>query len=499
MKTVSQPRAVLYLRLSAVVDDSTSIDRQDRDLRAHAERQGWTVSGILVDEGISGRKARANATEAVRLIADDEADVLAVWKLDRFTRQGWDGLGELSRALDARKAANNPALFVALQDGLTSDQSAFRLIAGVLSEVARSEADNAAARLKNSIAYRKTVTNKYAGGAAIPFGYRSVPAPDGVGRVLIHDEEEAALVREVTGRILDGAETLSRIAADLQAREIPTSKSPARRALRAGEPADGLDRGIWRTSTIRSLFTSDLLLGRVTHAGDLIRDADGLPASIWPPLLDLATLEALRARIGYPLQGSPDARPVNRRAARLLSGIAFCAVCGSKMYVTSSSGKPIYACRASWNNEPCPSPKIHAVALEDLVSQRFLAFAGRWPEFETIESSDSTSTEASLKEIEGALREATAAMLDDGSDVAALAARIGTLKARRDELRALPATKTATNVRTGRTLGEAWDSAVEDAAKRKILAVGLDSVMVAPTTNRRAPIDPDRVSFNWLS
>ncbi|UYL87654.1 serine integrase [Arthrobacter phage VResidence] len=489
------PRAVLYLRLSAVVDDSTSIDRQERDLRAHAERQGWTVERVLVDEGISGRKARAKAAEAVRLIADEEADVLAVWKLDRFTRQGWDGLGELSRALDRRKHDGRPALFVALQDGLTSDQSAFRLIAGVLSEVARSEADNAAARIKNSISYRKTTTNKYAGGAAVPFGYRSIPAPDGVGRVLIHDPEEAAIVREVAARILEGVEPLSRIGADLQARGVPTSKSPARRALRSGEPADGLDRGIWRTSTLRSLFTSDLLLGRVKHHGDLIRDADGLPASVWPPLLDLATLEALRAR----LKGSEDRPKVKGRAARLLSGLAYCAVCDSRMYVTTSSGKPIYACASSWNSGSCPSPKINALGLEDHVSARFLAFAGDWPEVETITEADSSTTEATLREVEAALREATAAMLEDDADLPAIAARIGALKARRAELRALPAVTSSRTVPTGRTLAEAWAESGTDDVKRSLLLEALDSVTIAPATSRRSPIDPERVTFLWNS
>lgn len=489
------PRVVLYLRLSAVVDDSTSIDRQEKDLRAHAARQGWTVVRVLVDEGISGRKARAKAAEAVRLIADDEADVLAVWKLDRFTRQGWDGLGELSRALDARKHAGRPALFVALQDGLTSDQSAFRLIAGVLSEVARSEADNAAARIKNSIQYRKLTTSKYTGGAAVPFGYRSIPAPDGVGRVLIHDPEEAAIVREVTARLLPGVEPLSRICADLQARGIPTSKSPARRALKAGESAKGLSRGLWRASTLRSLFTSDLLLGRVRHHGDLIRDEDGLPLSVWPPLLDLATLEALRAR----LAASDDRPKVKGRAARLLSGIAFCAVCEAKMYVTTSSGRPVYACRSSWNAVPCPSPKINALGLEDHVSARFLAFAGGWPEVETITATDHSATNAALREVEAALREATGAMLEDGADLPAIAARIGALKARRDELRAIPANTTARTVLTGRTLAEAWTDATSDEVKRSLLLYALDSVTVAPTASRRSPIDPDRVAFRWNS
>lgn len=521
----STPKAVLYLRLSAVVEDSTSLDRQEKDLRAHAERQGWQIIAVLVDEGISGRKARAKATQAVQMIADGAADVLAVWKLDRFTRQGWNGLGALSEALDARKASGSPALFVALQDGLTSEQAAFRLIAGVLSEVARTEADNAATRVKSSISHRKTSANKYTGGAAVPFGYSSVPAPDGVGRVLVHNAKEAAIVREVADRILAGIEPLSRIAADLQARGVYTSKSPARRARNAGEPHAELDPGLWRASTLRSLFTSDLLLGRVVHHGDLIRDADGLPASVWAPLIDLATLEALRRRLGdLPAQARrnaerrnkrkailkanpnadvsdllPTGRNSNRkgRATRLLSGVAFCAVCGEKLYVTTSSGKAIYACRSSWNSVECPSPKINAEALEDYVAERVLAVAGDWPEIETTESADATAKEAALKEIEAALREASAAMMDDDADLGALAARIGTLKARRQELRDTPAEVTTTTRPTGRTLADVW--AADDSAdwRRSVILWALDHVAVAPTTSRRSPIDPERVAFFW--
>src|SRR5690606_31187945 len=265
-------RAVLYLRLSALSDDSTSIVRQEADLRALAEREGWEVVRILVDERISGRKARENAEEAGRMIRDGEADVLAVWKLDRFTRQGWDGLGDLSRALDARRVdaergQGTPGLFWALQDGLTSEQNSFRLIAGVLSEVARTEAENTSTRARSAMHYRRTVTNRFAGGGSVPFGYSSVPAGGGFRRVLVVNPEEAAVVREVAERLLDGVEPLWRIARDLTDRGVPTSKSAARRAARKGEATDGLDRGRWTASTIRALWTADSLAGRVVHRG----------------------------------------------------------------------------------------------------------------------------------------------------------------------------------------------------------------------------------------
>jgi hypothetical protein len=421
------------------------------------------------------------------------------------------------------------------------------MIAGVLSEVAKTEADNAATRVKSSIAHRKTSLNKYAGGAAIPFGYRSIPAPDSVGRVLVQNAYEAAIVREVADRLLAGVEPLSKIAADLQTRGIPTSKSVYRQADLSGEDREAVllrikqkaqdeeerdgkvskataqalayPAGLWRASTIRSLWTSDLLLGRVVHHGDLVRDADGLPASVWQPILDLATLEALRKRLGdLPeqarrrakrreiLERDPSAdvshlkttdRKPKGRAARLLSGVAFCAKCGNKLYVTTSSGKPIYACRSSWNSVECSSPKINAEALENFVTERVLAFAGDWPEIETIEHADTAATDAALREVEAALREASAAMLDDDADVVALASRIGALKTRRAELRDVPVEVTMTTRPTGRTLAEAWSADEDTDWRRSVLLWALDHVTVAPTTSRRSPIDPERVSFQW--
>lgn len=501
---MTQPRAVLYLRLSAVVDDSTSIVRQEADLRAEAQRRGWRIVDVLVDAATSGRKTRAKAEQAVQAIADGSADVLAVWKLDRFTRQGWDGLGALSRALDQRPEA----LFLALQDGLSSDQSAFRLIAGVLSEVARSEADNAAARIKSSIAHRKTVAGKYAGGSAVPFGYRSAPAEDGVGRVLVIDPGEADIVREVARRLLDGGESLTAIARDVAQRGIPTSKSPARRAIRSGADPEGLDRGIWRPSTVRNIWTSDHLAGRVAHHGDFIKDADGLPATVWPPVIDLSTLDALRRRMNWqPRPGSPaskyfipatERQPQRRRAARLLSGLAYCAHCDGKMYVTTSSGKPVYACKSSRNGIECPSPKVDALALEQFVTAEFLAAVGSANEVETTEETTGADVSAQLAEVDALIRETANRMTDDDADVTALSARLGTLKATRATLKATPVTTRTISRPTGRTLAQAWAGAELDIdTQRRLLLGAVDHVAVSPA-NRGARV-AGRARVMWSS
>ena len=78
----ARKRAALYLRLSETSDASTSIARQEADLKDLAEREGWKVVHVLTHDGVSGRKEREKATEALRLLASGEVDVLAVWKLD---------------------------------------------------------------------------------------------------------------------------------------------------------------------------------------------------------------------------------------------------------------------------------------------------------------------------------------------------------------------------------------------------------------------------------
>lgn len=505
---VSPPRAVLYLRLSALADDSTSIARQRRDLHALAEREGWNVVAEFADEGKSGRVARKAAADAVAMIADNEADVLATWKLDRFTRQGWDGLGEVTRALDARAAEGRPARFVALQDGLSSDSPAFRLVAGVLSEVARSEAENTAARQRSAIAYRRQV-GKFTGGT-VPFGYRSVPAPDGVGRVLVQSKFEAAIVREVAAALLGRKDSLSGIAASLNERGIYAPRSEARRALLEGESPEGKDQGKWRAASIRNMWAgSEHLTGRVILHGDYVRDENGLPRTVWPPILTPAEQAAIREAVNFTppaearkrmhFTADPKRRP-GVRAARLLSDVAYCGKCGEKLYVTTSNGRPVYSCSSKWRGAAdCGGVTVDADALDDYVSARFLSVAGDWAEVAPVDDS-AAQREQLLADIDAAIGEATDRMRDDSADVVALAKQLAALKLERQAVREQPLPPAEPQL-TGRTLRDVWESDSSTAWRRAVLGKALDHVDIGPATVRRKGqrLDPERVTFYWNS
>lgn len=484
-------RAVLYLRLSVSDDASTSISRQESDLRALAEREGWQVVAVLTDDGISGRKARANADEALRMIRDGEAEALAVWKLDRWTRQGLSAVGALVAVLDASPAA----LFVALQDGLRSDQAAWRIIASVLAEVARMEAENTATRVRSSIRALKHA-GRWAGGVP-PLGYRSAPAVDGApGRVLVVDEGEAAVLTRYAERVVAG-ESLSRLARDLTAEGFPQARSEWRLALTRGEDPTGLSRGSWPVTTLRQALTSETLVGRVSHHGEILRGDDGRPLTVWPPAIDPVLFTRVRATL--PDLGTRG--PARRRAARLLSGVLYCGSCGRKLYTgTDSRGVGRYRCPARLAGASCPVYTVAAGPAETAVAEAYLSIVGDHPERVEVVTGAAEEIEDALAEIEEALRDVSARLTEDDSDPAALLAQIGALKVRRAEIRATPAVTRSEWRETGRTYREAWEAEDND-GRRRLLLSALDHVDVMPldVTARGRRFSPERLRYYWNS
>lgn len=482
-------RLVTYLRLSNLTEDSTSIARQRADLDAWAAREGLELVRELADEGVSGRLSRANAAEALRMLRDREADVLAVWKLDRWTRQGVRAVADLVDVLDATPGSR----FMALSDGLDSTTPAWRIVASVLAEVGRTEAENVSLRFRSSLVHRRKL-GRFTGGT-LPYGYASVPATDGApGRVLVPEPHELAVVEELAERIL-GGESLVSITQSLTLRGEPTARSAFRAAASHGRPTEGLARGVWHVTALSGLMTSVHLLGRARHRGELLTDEDGLPRQLWEPLVAPETFALLRARLG---DRSAPREPRERRvkAARLLSGLVFCAYCGSKLYVRKTS-LVVYECSRRSQGEACPGPSVSADAIERFVEARYLAVVGRHPELELIESAR-TSSEVDLADVELALRDAAASLTSDLADVPAVLARMENLKAVRAELQAAPV-EVQTVVRpTGRTLAEAW-AAAELTKRQQLLGEAVEHVELSKSERRGGSFDAGRVRVLWAS
>jgi DNA invertase Pin-like site-specific DNA recombinase len=91
-------RIALYLRVSTA---EQTVENQQRELEAVAERHGWNVVAVFTDAGISGTKGREKRPgydHLCRGIARREFDQVAAWSVDRLGRSLQDlvaFLGEL--------------------------------------------------------------------------------------------------------------------------------------------------------------------------------------------------------------------------------------------------------------------------------------------------------------------------------------------------------------------------------------------------------------------
>src|SRR3712207_2102845 len=461
------PRAVLYCRISESDDVSTSIAGQETDLRERAERDGWSVVDVLKDDGISGGISRAKADRALDMLRTGEADILAVWKADRWSRQGLRAVADLDDVLEERPAAR----FVAHMDALDSRDASFDAIFGILAVMARIERKNTKVRVTASIA-RLRRDGRYAGGN-LPYGYRSIKNPEGFGRVLVENETEAEIVREAAARVLTGESTYS-VVRELNAREVPTRRGTT-----------------WSVQALRQIITSDAIVGRVKHRGQLLRGDDGMPLQVWPAVLDLETWHQIRTLLGV---GLPTAqRPPRRRKARarLLSGIVTCALCGAPLYLRATgAGHAASGCSAKANGRPCDGVSISADVLEEYVTAKFLDKLG---DVEVVEQViEEPSEDLALADVERAINETLAEMGEDDADMVQLGTRLGMLKQRRAELTTAPRERVIRLVPTGRTYAEAWADGDEE-QRREMLAASIAVLSIRKGTQGRRGLDPSRV------
>lgn len=509
-----RPKAVLYLRLSRKTEASTSIVRQNEELLALAEREAWEVVETLTDDGKSGGKQREKAKHALAMLASGEADILAVYAVDRWTRMGIGESGPIIAAVDARGGR-----FVAARESIDSaaDPDYWKLRLAFSLDTAEKERRNTIARVNSSQRYLKE--QGYWEGGRVPFGYAAVAHPHNPSkRTLIIREREAAVARELAERLASG-ELPSHLARELTDRGIPTATSGWRRAetlALAGRPLpadlDTEDRGFWHTQSIQSIMTGDTLLGRrhewvvARHTDEngvsrekktalrVMLDASGTPRQWWPAILTPAELAGVRAHVNNPDdRGKYRPRvPQRQKATRLLSGLAVCASCGSKLYTATRHAhdnrrtRTDYRCIA--NTSLC---RVKATIGVDLLEAYVIAHhLAEFGDLEVLQATTKTdavaSHEAALADIMAAIREQSTLIAEEATPERFAA--LQTLQVRRDQLQATAPPTETVYTPTGRTHAEEWAVAVAEddiAYQRDLLQQHYKEVRVAK--GRAAP------------
>ncbi|MFI7508648.1 recombinase family protein [Micromonospora aurantiaca] len=299
--------AAIYVRISSDPrGEGLGVARQEADCRALAARLGWTVGGVYADNDISAYRGKVRPAYE-RLLADIGAGrvrALLAWHTDRLHRSP----RELERFVDLAERTGLQVQTV--QAGkLDLATASGRMVARMLGAAARYESEHKADRIRSKLAEVASAGRPHGGHR--PYGWEP-------NRMTIR-EDEAAVIREACGRVLNG-EPIRAIIRDLNGREVRSATGLA-----------------WTHPTFRKM----LMHGR--HAG--LREHNGreIPAA-WPAIVPVETLRAVRRVLDDPGRVTT---PGRGGRLHLLSGIAVCAVCGASLRVNQSKGMEAYRCKAS--------------------------------------------------------------------------------------------------------------------------------------------------------
>jgi site-specific DNA recombinase len=444
--------------------------------RAYAEAQGWEVVEVIEDLDVSGsdkglRLGRPGLSRIRRLW--DSIDVIIFLKIDRLARNVVDFTAF------AEEARVHGADLVSVRDGLDLTTPGGRFVANVLAAFAEMEAATISERTRDGLGTVQA-SGRWSGGSA-PYGYRSVDNPDGPGKVLAIDPDEAAFVQEAAERVLAG-ENLTSV--------VRWANGPDGRPPRRAEA--------WSRVTLSQVLIGSAIAGRVVRMVRdedtkkrrpvAVLDPDGVPVTI-PAIVTADESAALRDV----LTPKPDERKRGgRKPARLLSGVLTCASCGTKLQVARRTGKEIiYRCQEAQVGG-CRAPvSVSAPAVEEYVTGKFLNAVGHLPAY--IRRAEVTGG-AAVEDAEAAVAAALASLAEAATPAAF--ARLQAAQVERAEALATPRETVLKLVPTGRTIAETWEGAdIED--RRGLLEANVAVADIRRVGKGSKYLNPDRVVLMW--
>jgi site-specific DNA recombinase len=323
-------RAVIYCRIS---QDRTGaglgVDRQREDCEALAERNGWNVVEVYVDNDVSAfsGKLRKDYRRMLADLDEGKATVVIVWHTDRLHRS----ITELESYMDLCQLRG--VTTHAVQAGeIDLASPTGRAQARFMGVVARLESEHKGARVARA-RQQKAMAGEWAGGIR-PFGW-GVPTGELKKRV------DRKTGEEVEVPVLDMAKVVPEEAESLRYWTDEILSGGSIRSLVKW----CADKGVLTTrgNVVTHTDMRDMLM-RPRNAGIAIYKGEEVGRGKWEPIVDEAKYRAVVAVLSDP------GRTVNRGAQPKWVGslLYVCGRdgCGRGMTVTQSGGRayPSYRC-----------------------------------------------------------------------------------------------------------------------------------------------------------
>jgi DNA invertase Pin-like site-specific DNA recombinase len=442
-------RVAIYCRISlARYGDLVKVERQEEDCRALCDRLGWDVVKVFVDPNRSAwlrNRKRPGWDAMLQGIEQGHFDAIVVYHGDRLIRQPWD-LELLLRIADEK------GIRLASPTGTRNlDSADDRFVLRIEAAQACRESDNTSRRAKRAheALAAKGIPRK---GGKRPYGYEA--------DLVTVREGEAAVIRELAGRILAG-ESTGALVRDLNARGVPNA---------SGNP--------WYHEGIRKLMCGPRLAGLATFRGEITGPGQ------WPAILDRDTWESVRRLLTGKQASFPQATNARRH---LLTNIALCGTCEAPLAVRYNSRSETLLAYGCIN--PGCGQKVHRVMepLDEYVIGRVLrrlADPELWERIDAVP--DDNGAGAELEALEARKRQVVAEFAeDDDMDPALLRGMLRRLDERIQEARGRIASQRSTHVLSGcrGMTREAWDALPLDRRR----AIIRETVRVTVHRSRKGP------------
>lgn len=346
MTSKPTPRAGIYCRISSDPSgQALGVARQRKLCEELAEREGWDVAAVFVDNDKSAYSGRVRP-EYVNLIDAIETgaiDAVVCWHPDRLHRSTLELEGFIT--LVERHGVQISTCQSGRYDLSTPSG---RGTAKIIGSVAQMESEHKSARIKARNQQKREQGVCVSARAA--FGY------DSIDRVT-PDPIEAPIYLELVERTIAGA-SLRSLTKWLVDEGVPTH----------GQKNNFKDPKPWSSSSVKTMLLNPRYAGLLAQAAPKPLNWKVIGEGNWEPLIDVATHRRL-------VKILTDPKRRKNRAARnyLLSGMVRCGRCGESFVSAGRKNKDgsrrrEMVCRRDPGSASCGRGKIVAEPLEVFVS-----------------------------------------------------------------------------------------------------------------------------------
>lgn len=488
-------RALSAIRLSVLTDETTSPERQRAANKEAMAAIGAIPAGEALDLDVSASKtAPFDRLELGAWLGTPERyDAIVWWRQDRAVRS-MDDMNALSAwAKDNRKMLvfnEGPGGARLVLDFRNPLDPVTQLMTTVFAFAAQMEAQAIRDRVAGAQAALRSTPLRWRG-AWPPYGYQPRKLPRG-GWTLELDPYAVRIIERMITAVSEG-KSWAGIAFDLQRDSVMSPQNYWR--SRRGKPVTDSP---WKHSTVRDILTSPTLLGYKLHQRQIVRTADGEPVrASEDAVLTREEWDSLQSVIRTK---SPDTAPRRDTVNALLLGVAHCASCGCRMYLSRQGGDRLdaYKCGSRQRSVDCPGrATVRGDWLDDWAEGEFLRRLGGVKVHETRQVPGS-DPRPEIEEVSAEL-EAHYAKQGTQRSAAARAAwerHAEALDARLAALEALPVVEAHTEfVATTQTYWDAWEAADTAGRREMLLAAGIRAEVSKGGVRGTKSLNTEKVRF----